>query len=210
MNNKQIIALDADGVLLDYHVAYRNVWQKTFGYLPALIDPNAYFSLHMWDVPFLDASGQELLRRHQDAAFWSTMPAIAGAVDAATKLHAAGYELVCVTAVPQEYAYARLANLKALGYPIESVVAANTTADPGRSVKADALVDLQPVVFVDDFAPYLRGVPENIHRALVMREPNGSPNIGEDLKLAHSTHADLAAFAEWWLDRQSARDPHVV
>lgn len=28
---KPIIALDADGVLLDYHVAYRSAWHKAFG-----------------------------------------------------------------------------------------------------------------------------------------------------------------------------------
>ncbi len=185
-------------------MSYRHVWQKAFGYLPALLDPHAYFPMHRWDVPFLDASGQEALRRHQDAAFWTTMPAIAGAVDAAKKLHAAGYELVCVTAVPHQHVDARLQNLKDLGYPIERVVPASTSAAHNRSIKAEALEQLQPVVFVDDFAPYLRGVPESIHRALVMREPNGSPNVGEDLKIAHSTHADLAGFAKWWLER---RDP---
>lgn len=210
MNKKEIIALDADGVLLDYHVAYRHVWQKAFGYLPALLDPHAYSPIHMWDVPFLDASGQEELKRQQDATFWSTMPAIPGAVDAAIKLHAAGYELVCVTAVPHQFADARLQNLKDLGYPIERVVPGSTSAETDRSIKADALAELLPVVFVDDFAPYLRGVPENIHRALVMREPNGSPNVGEDLKLAHSTHADLAAFVDWWIARLDSGRSHVV
>lgn len=196
---KGIIALDADGVLLNYHLAYRQVWQKAFGYLPELADPQAYFPMHRWKVPILERDQREVLRVHQDESFWSTMPAIAGALNAALRLHAAGFELVCVTAVPMAYRAARLKNLQALGYPITRVYAANETAQTGRSVKADALTELQPVAFVDDFVPYLRGIPESIHAALVLREPNGSPNTGEDLKLAHSTHADLAGFADWWL-----------
>jgi hypothetical protein len=43
MHKKPTIALDADGVLLDYHQAYHLVWQKTFGVLPELAVPQAYF-----------------------------------------------------------------------------------------------------------------------------------------------------------------------
>ena len=50
--------------------------------------------------------------------------------------------------------------------------------------------------------PYLRGLPADVHTALVLRAPNGSPNTGGDLRLAHSVHADLAAFATQWLDPQ--------
>jgi len=36
---KPIIALDADGVLLDYHHAYARAWAEAFGHPPALRDP---------------------------------------------------------------------------------------------------------------------------------------------------------------------------
>lgn len=196
---KPVIAVDADGVMLNYHEAYRQVWQRAFGYLPELADPKAYYPIHRWKVPLIEPSARAELKRFQDEEFWSTMPAMAGAIDAAIKLHEAGYELVCVTAVPMEYQGARLRNLQALGYPIERVIAANEGSETGRSIKAAALEVLQPVAFVDDYAPYLRGIPADIHAALVLREPNGSPNTGEDLLLAYSTHADLAGFAQWWL-----------
>ncbi len=48
--SKPIIALDADGVLLDYHVAYRSAWHKAFNHLPTLKDPNAYWPIDRWDV----------------------------------------------------------------------------------------------------------------------------------------------------------------
>jgi hypothetical protein len=53
----------------------------------------------------------------------------------------------------------------------------------------------------DDFLSYLRGIPGNIHAALILREPNGSPNVGANLPWAHSRHADLADFTLWWLNR---------
>ena len=63
------------------------------------------------------------------------------------------------------------------------------------------LLAIGAVAFVDDFAPYLRGVPAGMHKALILGGPEDSPNVGEDLALAHSTHSDLRDFARWWIDR---------
>jgi len=41
-NKKPIIALDCDGVLLDYHAAYAQIYQQTFGKELTAISPNAY------------------------------------------------------------------------------------------------------------------------------------------------------------------------
>jgi len=42
---RRIIALDADGVLLDYGLAYAGAWQKAFGTYPAERDPLAYWPI---------------------------------------------------------------------------------------------------------------------------------------------------------------------
>lgn len=104
---------------------------------------------------------------------------------------AAGNDLVCVSAIETRFEAARLQNLRDCGFPIARVV---TTDHVGvdASPKAVALRELKPVAFVDDFLPYLRGIPAGIHAALVLREPNGSPNVGDDLTWAHSRHAHLA------------------
>lgn len=39
MMTKGIIALDADGVLLDYGLAYAGAWQKAFGAYPGVLMP---------------------------------------------------------------------------------------------------------------------------------------------------------------------------
>ena len=54
---------------------------------------------------------------------------------------------------------------------------------------------LQPLAFVDDYLPYFVGVQQPIHRALILRGPNGSPNAGDSLRFVDSRHEDLRAFA---------------
>ena len=194
-----IIALDADGVLLDYHTAYRHAWEQAFGHLPKLRDPMAYWPLDRWDVRRLEGVELAKFRECFDHNYWSSIPVIPGAVSACKKLSDAGYELVCVSALESHFQSARLKNLHDCGFPIERVIATSAKATIGVSPKAEALRGLRPIAFVDDFLPYLRGIPTEIHAALVLREPNGSPNAGNDLVFAHSQHADLVDFASWWL-----------
>jgi phosphoglycolate phosphatase-like HAD superfamily hydrolase len=194
----RIIALDADGVLLDYLEAYAEAWRRAFGARPAERDPLGYGPLDRWDVPRLDAEGRAQFRAQFDEAFWSTVPALPGAVEACRRLRDAGFELVCVSALNSEFEAARLRNLQDHGFAIERVIAA-PHADGPRSPKADAIAELAPVAFVDDYLPYLRGIPEHVHSALVLRAPNGSPNAGPELALAKSVHQDLADFAGHWL-----------
>jgi hypothetical protein len=60
------------------------------------------------------------------------------------------------------------------------------------------------VAFVDDYLPYFAGIPRQVHAALILREPNGSPNVGPDLENIDSRHQDLAGFADWWLAQDHA------
>jgi hypothetical protein len=48
-------------------------------------------------------------------------------------------------------------------------------------------------------------MPSEVHTALVLRAPNGSPNVGDELKLARSVHQDLADFTDHWLGTPAAR-----
>jgi phosphoglycolate phosphatase-like HAD superfamily hydrolase len=195
---RPILALDADGVLVDLHLGYAKAWQRAFGVYPAERDPQAYWPIDRWQVERLEGDRRLHLRAQFDEQFWTSLPAIAGAVDACHRLHDAGFDLVCVTALDLEFEAARLRNLRALGFPIERVIA--TGHHEGlRSPKADAIEALRPLAFVDDYIAYMRGVPEHVHTALVLRAPNGSPNTGEELALAKSVHADLAGFADHWL-----------
>ena len=197
---RPLIALDADGVLLDFHLGYASAWQRAFGHAPAERDPLAYWPMDRWQVERLEAAQRVQFRAAFDDHFWATVPAIAGAVDACHRLRDAGFDLICVSALDLEFEAARLRNLRDLGFPIERVIATGNAAGE-RSPKADTISALQPIAFVDDYAAYMRGVPAHVHTALVLRAPNGSPNTGADLALAKSVHDDLAGFADHWLAR---------
>jgi hypothetical protein len=154
-----------------------------------------------WHVERLDADRRAIFRGFFDTQFWSTVPAIEGAVSACTRLHDAGFDLVCVSALDAEFESARLQNLRAHGFPIERVIATGHT-EGDRSPKVEAIEQVGPVAFVDDYLPYFRGMPSHIHTALILRAPNGSPNIGPEMDSVRSVHADLAEFAEDWLKRR--------
>ena len=203
MSRPPLIALDADGVLLDFHLAYADAWRRAFGAAPQERDREAYWPLDRWQVERLEGDRLSHFSAHFDEQFWSSVPAIDGAVQACQRLADAGYELVCVSALEARFEAARLHNLRTLGFPIERVIATGN-ARGVHSPKATAIEALKPVAFVDDYLPYLRGIPSEVHAALVLRAPNGSPNTGEDMRLAHSVHADLAGFATHWLAQAPA------
>lgn len=200
MKKKAVIALDGDGVLFDYHQAYRAAWAKAFGVIPAVRDPQAYWPLDRYEVRRVVGEEMTLFRRQFDEEFWSSIPPLSGAVDACHALATAGFELVCVTAIDPDFQAARRQNLRECGFPIDRVIATANKEATDLSPKARVLRELKPAAFVDDYLPFLKGIPPQIHAALILREPNGSPNAGDDMVLAHSRHADLAGFAEWWLE----------
>ncbi len=195
---KRVIALDADGVLLDYNLAYASAWQHAFGEYPAEKEPSAYWALDRWDVARLEADALNQFRSAFDSLFWSSIPALPGAVEACNFLVAAGYELVCVTALSRQYGAARQHNLKFHGFPIEQVHTADekfTYENP----KAKLINALKPVAFADDYLPFLAGIDSSIHSALIHRQATRTPNIGKSLNTVASQHADLLEFAHWWL-----------
>ena len=100
-----------------------------------------------------------------DETFWTTMEPIPGALDACRRLHAAGFELICVSALDQTFEAARLRNLRNHGFPIDEVIATGHH-EGARSPKADAITLLDPVAFVDDYIAYMRGAAiPHPHRA---------------------------------------------
>jgi phosphoglycolate phosphatase-like HAD superfamily hydrolase len=108
MSGKPIIALDGDGVLLDYSLAYAPLWEHAFGYRPAERDRDVRSPLDRWTVERLEGERLAVLQACMDEHFWSSMPPIARAVAACHRLYDAGFELVCVSALPLQFEAARL------------------------------------------------------------------------------------------------------
>ncbi len=197
---RPVIALDADGVLLDFHLAYARAWERAFGHYPAERDAQAYWPMDRWDVPRLGFFGKRRFKAVFDEQFWSTVPPIEGALEACHRLHDAGFALVCVSALDERFEEARCRNLRELGFPLERVIATGHR-EAARSPKADAIEAIGARVFVDDYLPYFRGIPDPVHAALILRAPHGTPNVGPDLAWVSSSHENLTEFAEHWLSR---------
>lgn len=192
-----LIALDADGVLLHYNAMFPVAWQRAFGEPLQVQRPGAYHAATEYGVSFLDEAMEQRYRDHFDEALWRALPALPGAVEACRQLVEAGYRLVCVSSLPQQYQQARFDNLQAHGFPIEAVLA--TGHAKGRSTKTDTLNALAPVAFVDDLALNFEGLQAGIHTALLDAGQFDSPNRQADLSRIHSRHGTLAEFAQWWL-----------
>lgn len=198
---KQIIAIDADGVMLDYNLAYARAWERTFGVHPVEINPDAYWATERWDVKQLTGADLVNFRSSFDEEFWTTVPMLEGVFEACDLLHKAGYELVCVTAIDDEHRDYRHQNLLGHGLPIDRVISVgNSHHVAGQSPKATALAELKPVAFVDDYLPYFKGVDTSIHKALIMRTSSSKhPNQGEDLNTINTQHPNLLDFSKFWL-----------
>ena len=118
-----------------------------------------------------------MLRRCFDEEFWCGIPPVPGAVEGCRLLTAAGFELVCVTALPEKFRSARERNLRAHGFPIDMVHATENVAPAGHGPKAETLHRLRPVAFVDDHLPYLIGIDSSIHRRVNLHQKDDHPEI---------------------------------
>lgn len=199
----KLIAIDADGVLLDYNLAYAHAWKRAFGHLPDEKNPNAYWAYERWDVPRLMGRDLEHFRQVFDESFWSEIPLLPGAKEACDLLRMQGCGLVCVTALPERFLEARRRNLEHHALPIDQVVCVNHSVGD-QSPKAAALKSLMPAAFVDDFLPYFRKVPSQIHRALIDRDVVGSPNGGNERESVTSVHLNFLEFALYWTEGSQA------
>ncbi len=201
-SSRPIIALDADGVLVDYNSSYPPVWHRAFGIvLPKL--RAAYHAANAYGVQMVKGTPEydKFMETFGDDD-WRTMPALPGVPEACHALHDAGFSLVCVTSIPSRFAAARLDNLRALELPIDRVVAVghSDTCNP----KLQVLQELGAVAFADDLASNFEGVEPKTHKALIDYGHFDSPNLTLDTSLADSRHGSLLAFAKWWLARGEA------
>lgn len=177
-DNRPIIALDADGVLVHYNKAYGTIWNEHFEEQLSVVDATAYHATTYWGVsnPAKDHPFWELFTLKG----WRTMEAMDGAVEACKKLHAAGYRLVCVTSMPADKQQDRFDNLRDLGFPIDEVIATGSRFGFKGNPKKEAIEELQPLYFVDDELRKLKDLPDSIHCVLVDPGHSDSPNEGQD------------------------------
>jgi phosphoglycolate phosphatase-like HAD superfamily hydrolase len=193
-----IIAIDGDGVLLNYNQAFGAVWNRQFNTVLTPHEPRAYHAHTFWNVT-LPPHPHAFWDRF-DAEGWSAMPAMEGAVDACHRLVAAGYQLVCVTSMPAHRAGDRQANLHLHGFPIHRVVATGSALPGTENPKLTALRALAPVWMVDDELRKLQDL-DGIQLALIDPGHPDSPNGDRPRDHLAMVVPHLAAFADRLLAR---------
>jgi hypothetical protein len=149
LNRPGTIALDCDGVLLNF-IAH---WEKIASY--ALGRPihdvmNAYdlqarYGLSKREVDHVMST---FVRENG----WANLPALQGAFDGAKALQTAGHRVIVVTAIEPEFAEARLENFKKHGFTPDAMHCVGAQAG---HTKAEAYAKEQPDAVVDDRLVYL-------------------------------------------------------
>src|SRR6185437_7893087 len=94
ISKAKLIAIDADGVLLNYNHTYGKIWHQRFGEVLSVKEKSAYHCTTYYGVvnpPKKDAFWQTF-----DEHGWSDMEPMEGAVEACHRLVRAGYHLICV------------------------------------------------------------------------------------------------------------------
>ncbi|CAF1039169.1 unnamed protein product [Adineta ricciae] len=196
---KPIIALDCDGVLLNFDATYAQIYEKTFGKQLSVVVPQAYRAETKYGVQLTHEEKfqfDEVWNEHG----WRTMPMQDGALEACHLLHQAGYELVCVTAMSSNHSEHRLENFRLHGFPIDKIICTGYHKDNiCKNPKKQVIEDLHPVAFVDDLRRNFKDI-QGVHTKLVfidherIDDPDRHETIYYDIK-----YPNLLAFVKDFL-----------
>lgn len=170
----QVIALDADNVMVDFIARFELVMSRLFRrnitQISGQYDLAPRYGLSQdekqlaWDT-------------FNNENHWLTLDAMPGAVAAVNALAAAGFEIHVVTSILPSIVPHRIANFRDIGFPDMPIHAV-----PGK--KYEKLLELSPSWFVDDY-----------HFHIQEAKQAGVPNIAMitysqlDLPSIHATHS---------------------
>ncbi len=123
MKNKKTIALDVDGVILDFYKHMCDFLNRPMEILSS------------WSIDYINDNFHLIL---DDKEFWRTLPSI-------TKPNEIPFEFdYYVTALPPHQRDSRILNLLSLGYPQKDVIVCDNKHETCKRLGIDILVDDKP------------------------------------------------------------------
>lgn len=163
------IALDCDGVLLDYLSCYKTLYEDLFNTKLKVVNPNSYSADKQFNINWENREKEQIKFYDYFAEKgWKAMKAIPGAVQATQKLKNAGYNIFIVTSIPFEKAYDRGLNLQEQGVIFDDVIACgNHSSSNGLNIKKPYLDKIKPDFFADDLVSNFKDVSQNIKCVLI-------------------------------------------
>lgn len=204
--NNNLIAVDCDGVLLDYNKAFGEIYKLTFGVNLNVKNVNSYHAHNYYDlgVDFYKEENKSRFFNTFNAHGWSSMPACDGAVEAINSLSSAGYKIAVITSMPQEFAEARMDNLRQLGFMVDSLFASGRTST-STNPKAKFLLNLHPLVFVDDLIDNFLDIETlQTKKILIDNKSHDSPNLLKDIRSVDEKYGNIKEFSLSFLKLHNA------
>lgn len=172
-SKKLIAAIDADGVLLNFLMAWETAAKVALRRKIKQIS-NTYELSERYDVTV--AENDRIWAEFHNGNYWRHIPALVGAAAAVKQLVELDLEIHIVTAIPQHLMFERIYNLHKADIHFDKVHCVPKS-------KLDKLIELKPVVFFDDNHDHIESAMfANVpHRILI-------PNSPEEGFSDHATH----------------------
>ncbi|CAF1082732.1 unnamed protein product [Didymodactylos carnosus] len=208
---KPVIALDCDGVLLDYCKTFGQIYQQTFGKDVVVVNPRSFDAKNMYGIEFTPEEEIDFYTKFDEHG-WHSMPMLDGALEACDLLHEAGYELVCVTTMSEKFVEQRLRNLKQHGFKIDRVIGRQIhhklpndflKQDEHPNPKKEAIEKLKPVVFVDDLKRNFKDIQCDYTKFVYIdgEHTDDHPNLNDDTPY-HYRYRSLIEFVKDFLKHE--------
>lgn len=152
------VALDCDGVLLDFLTHFKTIGEYALG--RELIDSSNVYDLSA-RYGLTSDERSRIMHIFEKENGWSNLPSLDGALDSAKELQEAGHRVIVVTAIEEQFRTARLSNLAHFGFVPDHMYCVGT--QHGHT-KSDAYKEEMPHVIVDDRLVYLQEAKNTIKR----------------------------------------------
>lgn len=151
------IALDCDGVILDFVSAFKNTAENALG-RKVVSTNNTYDIGKRFGLTKVETAA--VFDTFYSGRGWANLPPLPGAVDSCQGLIESGqFRVVIVTAIDEKFLDDRIENLESFGIFPEEVYCVGTDSNHSKS---DAYIKEQPIAVVDDRLHYLMEARDSI------------------------------------------------
>jgi uncharacterized HAD superfamily protein len=197
------IALDCDGVLLDFLTH----WEKMAAYA---LGRTISVAKDTYDLKMRYGLTQDEIEHVMEIFVkedgWSNLPPLPGAIDGAIALQQAGHRVVVVTAIDEEFTSHRLDNFKKHGFTPDHMYCVGAKA--GHTKTAAYEIE-QPVAVVDDRLTYLNEAKKTVtdHEPQLIWVNDGVNQHGHSAEFIHHEVVSLYDWAQPLSQGKSASFP---
>ena len=192
------VALDCDGVILDFLSHFKTIAKYALG--REMIDHSNVYDLGVRFGLTPDERARVMHVFDQEGG-WGNLPDLDGAIEGARELQDAGHRVIVVTAIDEKYRQARLFNFASLGFNPDAMYCVGTQAG---HTKSDAYRLEQPHAIVDDRLVYLKEAANTIkyHTPELVWINDGVCQNGHESKFVHHEVVALSHWADPILSKQ--------